>query len=158
MTYENRETIGINDERESENKIDLMMMKVSQTFCNILVCARLWRRLSLDQSCLSCVCALGFRSVIIVGSLTLNTRFYSLRDLKVAHVLMQTRVLYEFEHITKEETTNICRRKGIWDKEVVRQWSGRPRFNPRLRQTKPKTFKMVLDTSLLNTQQYKVRI
>ena len=31
-----------------------------------------------------------------------------------------------------------------------------PRFNPRSRQ--PKTLKIVLDTSLLNTQQYKVRI
>ena len=38
----------------------------------------------------------------------------------------------------------------------VRQWSGRPGFNPRSRHTKD--FKMVLDTSLLNTQWYKVRI
>ena len=37
-----------------------------------------------------------------------------------------------------------------------RQWSGRPRFNPRSYHTKDS--KMVLDTSLLNTQQYKVRI
>ena len=37
--------------------------------------------------------------------------------------------------------------------ESVRQWSGRPEFNRVI-----KTLKMVLDTSLLNTQQYKVRI
>ena len=38
----------------------------------------------------------------------------------------------------------------------VRQWSGRPGFNPSSRHTKD--FKMVLDTSLLNPQQYKVPI
>ena len=41
--------------------------------------------------------------------------------------------------------------------DAYRQWSGRPWFNPRLRHTKDFK-KMVLDTSLLNTQQYKVRI
>ena len=39
---------------------------------------------------------------------------------------------------------------------VFRQWSCRPVFNPR--SVIPKTLKMVLDTSLLNTQQYKVCI
>ena len=38
----------------------------------------------------------------------------------------------------------------------VRQWSGKSGFNPRSCYTKE--FKMVLDTSLLNTQQYKVCI
>ena len=38
----------------------------------------------------------------------------------------------------------------------VRKWSGRPEFNPG--RVIPKTFKMVLDTSLLTTQKYKVRI
>ena len=38
----------------------------------------------------------------------------------------------------------------------VRQWSGRLGFNPR--SSYIKDLKMVLDTSLLNTQQYKVRI
>ena len=37
----------------------------------------------------------------------------------------------------------------------VRQRSGRPGFDPRSRHTKD--FKILLDTSLLNTQQYKVR-
>ena len=41
--------------------------------------------------------------------------------------------------------------------ESVRQWSGRHRFNLRSC-VLPKTLKMVLDISLLNTQQYKVRI
>ena len=36
----------------------------------------------------------------------------------------------------------------------VCQWPGRPRFNPRL---SPKTQKMILDATLLNTQYYKVR-
>ena len=36
---------------------------------------------------------------------------------------------------------------------TIQQWSGRPGFNPI-----PKTLKTVLDTSLLNTLQYKVRI
>ena len=40
--------------------------------------------------------------------------------------------------------------------QTFRQWSGRPGFNPSSRHTKD--FKMVLDTFLLNTQQYKVRI
>ena len=44
-----------------------------------------------------------------------------------------------------------------WPSEQsIRQWSGRPGFNPRSHHTK--TLKMVLDTSLLNTQYYKVRI
>ena len=44
-----------------------------------------------------------------------------------------------------------------WPSEKsVRQWSGRPGFNPWSRHTED--FKMVLDTTLLNTQQYKVRI
>ena len=38
----------------------------------------------------------------------------------------------------------------------VRQWPGRPGFNPRSSHTKDS--KMVLDASLLNTQHYKVRI
>ena len=38
----------------------------------------------------------------------------------------------------------------------VRQWSARPGFNPRSRHTKD--LKMVFDTALLNTQQYKARI
>ena len=38
----------------------------------------------------------------------------------------------------------------------VRQWPGRPGFNPRSSHTKDS--KMVLDDSLLNTQHYKVRI
>ena len=38
----------------------------------------------------------------------------------------------------------------------LRQWSRRPRFNPRSSHTK--NLKMQLDTSLLNTQHYKVRI
>ena len=37
-----------------------------------------------------------------------------------------------------------------------RQWSGRPRFNPRSGHTKDS--KMVLDASLLNTQNFKVTI
>ena len=37
---------------------------------------------------------------------------------------------------------------------VFANWSGRPGFNPR----SSHTLKMVLDTSLLNTQQYKLRI
>ena len=40
--------------------------------------------------------------------------------------------------------------------KLVQQWSGRPGFN--LCSAIPKTQKMVLDTSLLNTQQYKVCI
>ena len=40
--------------------------------------------------------------------------------------------------------------------ESVCQWSGRPGLNPRLRHTKE--FKNDIYTSLLNTQQYKVRI
>ena len=40
--------------------------------------------------------------------------------------------------------------------ESVCQWSGRPGFISRLRHTKD--FKMVLDTSLLNSQQYMVCI
>ena len=40
---------------------------------------------------------------------------------------------------------------------VVRQWYGRPVFNPWSRHTKDFK-KMVLDATLLNTQQYKVRI
>ena len=39
---------------------------------------------------------------------------------------------------------------------VMNEWSGRPGFNPRSRHTRD--LKMILDTSLLNTQQYKVRI
>ena len=39
----------------------------------------------------------------------------------------------------------------------VRQWSGRPGYSIQGRVI-PKTLKMVLDTSLLNTQQYKVCI
>ena len=38
----------------------------------------------------------------------------------------------------------------------VRQWSGKPGFNPRSSHTKDS--KMVLDVTLLNTQHYKVRI
>ena len=38
----------------------------------------------------------------------------------------------------------------------VNQWSGRPCFNPRSRHTED--LKMLLGTSSLNTQQYKVRI
>ena len=38
----------------------------------------------------------------------------------------------------------------------VRQWPGRLWFNPKLSHTK--TLKMILDTSLLITQQYKVHI
>ena len=38
----------------------------------------------------------------------------------------------------------------------VREWPGRPGSIPG--RVIPKTLKMVLDTSLLNTQQYKVRI
>ena len=41
---------------------------------------------------------------------------------------------------------------------VFAKWSGRPRFNPRSCHVILKTLKMVLDTFLLNTQQYKVRI
>ena len=41
-------------------------------------------------------------------------------------------------------------------RQSVRQWSRRPRFNPRSPHTKD--FKMVLDISSLKTQQYKVRI
>ena len=41
--------------------------------------------------------------------------------------------------------------------EDHRQWSGRPGFNPRSSHTKLKK-KIVLDTSLLNNQHYKVRI
>ena len=40
--------------------------------------------------------------------------------------------------------------------ESVRQWPGRPGFNPRSSHTKDS--KMVLDASLLNAQHYKVRI
>ena len=40
--------------------------------------------------------------------------------------------------------------------QKVRQWSGRRGSIPG--RVIPKTLKMVLDTSLLNTQQYKVRI
>ena len=36
----------------------------------------------------------------------------------------------------------------------VRQWPGRPEFNPRFTHTQ----KMVLDASLLNTKHYKVRM
>ena len=39
---------------------------------------------------------------------------------------------------------------------VVRQWPGRPGFNRRSSNTKDS--KMVLDTTLLNTQYYKVKI
>ena len=39
---------------------------------------------------------------------------------------------------------------------VFAQWPGRPGFNPG--RVIPKTQKMVLDASLLNTQHYKVRI
>ena len=42
------------------------------------------------------------------------------------------------------------------NKLSVRQWSGRPEFNPRLSLLKDS--KMVLDTALLNTQHYNVRI
>ena len=38
----------------------------------------------------------------------------------------------------------------------IRQWSGRPGFNPRSHHTKD--FKNGINTSLLNTQQYKVHI
>ena len=38
----------------------------------------------------------------------------------------------------------------------VRQWSGRPDFNPR--SSHAKDSKMLLDAALLNTQHYKVRI
>ena len=40
--------------------------------------------------------------------------------------------------------------------QVFANWSGRSRFNPI--RVMPKTLKMVLDTPLLYTQQYKVRI
>ena len=39
---------------------------------------------------------------------------------------------------------------------LIGQWSRRPGFNPRTHHTID--FKVVLDTSLLNTQQYKVHI
>ena len=45
----------------------------------------------------------------------------------------------------------------VWKYDFLRQWFGRPGFNHRLRHTKDLK-KMVLATSLLNTQQYKVRI
>ena len=46
---------------------------------------------------------------------------------------------------------------GHWHNgSSVRQWTGRPGFNPGW--VIPKTLKMVLDASLLNTQHYKVRI
>ena len=44
---------------------------------------------------------------------------------------------------------------GDWN-VILDRWSGRLGFNPRSSHTKD--FKMVLDTSFLNTQQYKVRI
>ena len=40
--------------------------------------------------------------------------------------------------------------------ESVRQWPGKPGFNPRPSHTKDS--KMVLDAALLNTQHYKVGI
>ena len=47
--------------------------------------------------------------------------------------------------------------KQILGKEYCKiQYSGRPGFNPRSSHTKD--LKMVLDTSLLNTHHYKVRI
>ena len=44
----------------------------------------------------------------------------------------------------------------IYNFVSVRQWPGRPGFNPRSSHTKDFK-KMVLDTTLLNTQHYKVR-
>ena len=44
-----------------------------------------------------------------------------------------------------------------WSNELsVRQWSGRPGFNPRPNHTKDS--KMILDATLLSTMHYKVRI
>ena len=46
---------------------------------------------------------------------------------------------------------------GHWHNGLsVRQWPGRPGFNPRSIHTKD--FEMVLDASLLNTQHFKVRM
>ena len=58
-----------------------------------------------------------------------------------------------YKHILK--ITFLNKPDWPWGKRV-HQWSGRSGFNPG--HVIPKTLKMILDTSLFNTQQYKVRI
>ena len=58
--------------------------------------------------------------------------------------------------LSKEVSSTIFKIFGMTRPGIEHQWSGRPGFNPRSCHTKD--FKMVLDTFLLNTQQYKVRI
>ena len=64
--------------------------------------------------------------------------------------------LYVFIYVSIFVFISMCMYWAIGLMNSVHHWYGRPGFNPRSSHTK--TQKMVLDTSMLNTQHFKVRI